>query len=119
MSVISMSSNTGATITSGTVASTTGGAGGHTRIVLDEVKAMINNPHEHMDVYVSEKNMGFWKVVMQSPPGSPYANGTFALYIEVGKDYPTKPPTARFLTSVLHLNVTKHGSICRPLFDRG
>jgi hypothetical protein len=90
------------------VASTmTVGAGGNSRILLSEIKAMIDNPHKYMDVYVSQSNMCFWKVVMQGPPDSPYANGTFLLYIEMGSDFPRRPPSARFITPMLHPNITK------------
>lgn len=86
---------------------TLGSAGGSARIILSEVKEMIKNPHHYMDVYVSERNMGYWKVVMQGPPASPYANGTFMLYLEIGSDFPLKPPSARFITPMLHPNITK------------
>ncbi|KAL5320182.1 hypothetical protein ACEPPN_010983 [Leptodophora sp. 'Broadleaf-Isolate-01'] len=96
----------------------TPGAGGASRILLSEIKAMIDNPHHYMDIYVSQSNMGFWKVVMQGPPDSPYANGTFLLYIELGQDFPRRPPSARFITPILHPNITKHGRVCHPIFDR-
>ncbi|KAH9205235.1 ubiquitin-conjugating enzyme/RWD-like protein, partial [Leptodontidium sp. 2 PMI_412] len=88
------------------------------RILLSEIKAMIDNPHHYMDIYVSQSNMGFWKVVMQGPPDSPYADGTFLLYIELGQDFPRRPPSARFITPILHPNITKHGRVCHPIFDR-
>ncbi|MCJ1357306.1 MAG: hypothetical protein MMC33_007302 [Icmadophila ericetorum] len=91
---------------------------GQGRKFLNEVMAMINNPHDSMDVYVSESNMGFWKVVMQGPPGSPYEKGTFLLYVDIGDSYPTKAPTAKFITPVLHPNITKHGRICHEIFTR-
>ncbi|PMD22611.1 hypothetical protein NA56DRAFT_644802 [Hyaloscypha hepaticicola] len=101
------------------VASTiTIGAGGNSRVLLSEIKAMIDNPHDYMDIYVSQSNMCFWKVVMQGPPDSPYANGTFLLYIEMGVDFPRRPPSARFITPMLHPNITKHGRVCHPIFDR-
>jgi hypothetical protein len=86
---------------------TTVGASGSSRYVLNEVKAMIENQHDYMDIYVSESNMGFWKVVMQGPPASPYEGGTFLLYIEIGDAFPRKAPTARFITPILHPNITK------------
>jgi hypothetical protein len=90
------------------VASTiTTGAGGLSRILLSEIKAMIDNPHDYMDIYVSQTNMSFWKVVMQGPPDSAYGNGTFLLYIEMGSDFPRRPPSARFITPMLHPNITK------------
>lgn len=92
-----------------TMTRTTGSASGITRILLGEIKAAIENPHDYLDIYVSERNMGFWKVVMQGPPASPYANGNFVLFVEVGPEFPRKPPLARFITPVLHPNITKVG----------
>ncbi|KAL1953648.1 hypothetical protein VTO42DRAFT_2397 [Malbranchea cinnamomea] len=88
------------------------------RILLNEVKAAIEHPHDYIDVYVSERNMGFWKVVLQGPPESAYEDGVFLLYVEIGSEFPRKPPTARFITPVLHPNITKHGRVCHPIFDR-
>jgi hypothetical protein len=77
------------------------------QVIHSEVKAMINNEHDFMDVYVSESNMAFWKVVMQGPPDTPYADGTFLLYVELGDQFPMVAPVARFVTPILHPNVTK------------
>ena len=96
---------------------TTMSASGASRLILNEVKAMIENQHEFMDVYVSESNMGFWKVVMQGPPASPYEDGTFLLYFEMSDQFPRRAPIARFITPVLHPNITKHGRICHPVSE--
>lgn len=61
------------------------GASGTGRALLHEVKAMIENEHEYMEVSASESNMGFWKVWMQGPPGSPYEKGVFLLYADIGE----------------------------------
>lgn len=86
---------------------TSSGASGLGRLVHGEVKAVIDNPHESMDVYVSERNMGFWKVAMQGPTDSPYANGTFILIVDIGNEFPRRAPTVRFITPILHANVSK------------
>lgn len=75
--------------------------------IRGEVKAMIKNEHDFMDAYVSESNMAFWKVVMQGPPDTPYADGTFLLYVELGDQFPKVAPAVRFITPILHPNVTK------------
>jgi len=62
--------------------------------------------------------MGFWKVVLQGPPGSPYGPGTFLLYVDIGPQYPRLPPDVRFITNILHPNISKHGRVCHPIFDR-
>ncbi|KAF2996796.1 hypothetical protein E8E13_000636 [Curvularia kusanoi] len=57
--------------------------------------------HPHYDVYICEENFGFWKIVMQGPPESTYAGGTFLFYLEMTEDYPMSPPKARFETSTV------------------
>ncbi|KAJ8116748.1 hypothetical protein OPT61_g1881 [Boeremia exigua] len=74
--------------------------------------------HPHYDIYICEENFGFWKIVMQGPPESTYAGGTFLLYVEMGEDYPMSPPKARFVTPVYHPNINRHGRICHSIFDR-
>lgn len=81
----SISAQSNSTSSRLSVASTTSSSvRGDSRIVSSEIKAMIDNPHDSIGVYVSQSNMFFWKVIIQGPPDSPYANGTFLLYIEDG-----------------------------------
>lgn len=85
--------------------------------LLGEIQSIAANPHPHMDVYVSEQDMSFWKIVMQGPPDSIYASGTFVLYLHMEENYPTFAPKCRFVTSIYHPNVNKHGRICHSIFD--
>lgn len=79
---------------------------------------MAGGPRDHYDVYVSETDMSFWKVVVQGPSGTPYSNGTFMLYIHAEERYPAAAPKARFVTRIRHPNVTAHGRICHSILDR-
>lgn len=45
------------------------------------------------------------------PPGSPYEGGKFFLYIVLPQFYPMFPPTVRFLTKIVHPNVSRHGDV--------
>ncbi|MCJ1478391.1 hypothetical protein MMC13_007071 [Lambiella insularis] len=112
----SVISSEATTWTSGATA--VAGPGGQSRQYLNELMAMIGNPHPSMDVYVSESDIGFWKVVMEGPPGSAYEDGTFVLYVDLGEHFPLHAPTVRFITPVLHPNITKHGRICHEIFNR-
>ena len=82
------------------------------------MKNVVANPHPYYDVYVSESNMAFWKIVMQGPPQSAYANGTFVLYLDMESNYPAFPPKGRFHTPIYHPNINRHGRICHSIFDR-
>lgn len=76
-------------------------------VLLHEGKTMIDNEHDYMEISASESNMGIWKVWMQGPQGSPYEKGVFLLYVDIGEQYPTKPPEAKFITPILHRNFMK------------
>ncbi|KAI9641943.1 hypothetical protein NHQ30_009812 [Ciborinia camelliae] len=89
------------------------------RLFLDEMRLMIANPHASMDVYVSEVDMAFWKIIMSGPESTPYSQGTFALFVHMTETYPQKAPTVRFITPVLHPNISKHGRICHEIFEDG
>lgn len=74
--------------------------------------------HPKYDVYVSESDMSFWKVVMEGPDDCPYEDGTFMLYVHADEDYPTFAPKARFVTKMMHPNVNPHGRICHSILTR-
>lgn len=77
------------------------------KVYLHEMRLMISNPHSFLDVYVSESDMGFWKVVMQGPESTPYQHGNFLLLVSMTRNYPQTAPLVRFITPILHPNITK------------
>lgn len=81
------------------------------RRLLLEIRDIAAHPHPSYDVYVSETNMGFWKIALQGPSESAYASGCFVLYLAMGDDYPRRAPQGRFVTPVFHPNVNRHGRI--------
>lgn len=93
-------------------------SGIRTRRLLTEIRDISMNPHPSYDVYVSESNMGFWKVVLAGPAGSAYENAAFMLYLDFPEDYPRVAPEGRFVTPVFHPNISRHGLICHSIFDR-
>lgn len=50
--------------------------------LLSEMQVVAQNPSPQYDVYVSEVDMSFWKVVMAGPTDTPYEAGTFLLYLD-------------------------------------
>ncbi|KEF63504.1 uncharacterized protein A1O9_01482 [Exophiala aquamarina CBS 119918] len=88
------------------------------RRLLLEIRDIAAHPHPSYDVYVSETNIGFWKVVLEGPNHSAYASGVFVMYLAMEDEYPRRPPQGRFVTPVFHPNVNRHGRICHSIFDR-
>lgn len=103
-------------------AATTGASGArstfHIARIMKEINQLAAKDHPQYDVYVSERNMAFWKVVLSGPSDSPYEAGTFLLYLDMRANYPTFHPEARFITKIVHPNVNAHGRVCHPLFGR-
>ncbi|XP_071375493.1 uncharacterized protein [Centroberyx affinis] len=86
--------------------------------ILAELKSLHCDPHPFFNVFPSESDFTFWKILMQGPPDTPYEKGVFELYCQFGPDYPVKPPLVRFVTHVYHCNVNSVGRICHNIFDR-
>jgi len=89
-----------------------------TRLMSEMRKIASGPPGANYDVYVSETDMSFWKIVMSGPSDYPYAAGTFLLYIHAEERYPALAPKCRFITRVLHPNINAHGRICHIILDR-
>ncbi|KAK4500447.1 hypothetical protein PRZ48_008636 [Zasmidium cellare] len=84
--------------------------------LMNEMKQIATaGSHVKYDIYVSTSDISFWKVVMEGPDDSPYSAGTFMLYMSAGEGYPYHPPEIRFVTKLLHPNVSAHGRVCHSL----
>jgi hypothetical protein len=81
------------------------------RVFQGEIASMASvardDVFKNIDVYINEADMTYWKVVMPGPVGSPYEKGTFVLSVQMTDSFPNIPPVVRFLTPILHPNVTK------------
>jgi ubiquitin-protein ligase len=71
------------------------------------------DPLSYCKISVDENDLFHWKCLMEGPPDTPYAGGTFNLDIQFPAQYPFKPPTIKFVTKVYHPAVeTETGRIC-------
>jgi len=86
--------------------------------VVAQLKAMHRTPHAACDIFPSETDLTFWKVIMEGPGGSPYADGTWLLSVRFPPTYPVQPPEVRFVTSIIHCNINSYGKVCHSILDR-
>ncbi|KAG6918190.1 hypothetical protein DXG01_015978 [Tephrocybe rancida] len=87
----------------------------HTRRIMRELKALHADPHPQIDVYVTGDDLSFLQVVIQAPDDieqCPYKGGCFLLTCDIPPEYPRHPPEIRFVTFILHPNVSKQGKVC-------
>ena len=54
---------------------------------------------------LDNNSINVWKVTMNGPKDTPYANGIFLLKIYFPHDYPHHGPDFRFVNKIYHLNV--------------
>ncbi|XP_072942556.1 uncharacterized protein morgue [Epargyreus clarus] len=76
-----------------------------------ELKMMRNDPPEGITATPLDAKCCHWQASVTGPVGSPYEGGVFYLYIQVPYSYPMSPPVVRFLTRILHPNVSRHGDV--------
>lgn len=83
--------------------------------IMREIKAVVADPHPNVDVYVNDRDMSFLKIILEAPEdvdNCPYEGGTFLLTCDLPAGYPRDPPEVRFVTFILHPNVSKQGKVC-------
>ncbi|KAF5288008.1 hypothetical protein FQA39_LY15562 [Lamprigera yunnana] len=76
-----------------------------------ELRAMRMDPPEGIQAKPLDGACCHWQATIEGPTGSPYEGGLFFLYIQIPFTYPMSPPVVRFLTKILHPNVSRHGDI--------
>lgn len=55
---------------------------------------------------ISDENILEWKATLQGPPGTPYEDGIFYVYLNLtDSDYPWEPPRVWFHTKIYHPNI--------------
>ena len=50
--------------------------------------------------------------VSYSPEDTPWEGGIYQLEMKFPQEYPNKPPTVQFLTSMFHPNIFENGFVC-------
>ncbi|XP_060805773.1 uncharacterized protein LOC106132759 [Amyelois transitella] len=77
----------------------------------NELKMLRNDPPEGIAATPMDPKSCHWQASITGPVGSPYEGGIFYLYVQVTYAYPMNPPVVRFLTRILHPNVSRHGDV--------
>lgn len=77
----------------------------------NELKSLRIDPPEGIEAMPLDEMCCHWQATITGPAGSPYEGGLFYLYVQVPYSYPMCPPVVRFLTKILHPNVSRHGDV--------
>jgi ubiquitin-protein ligase/uncharacterized protein YegL len=86
--------------------------------ILREANSLKQNLPENVEVFVSQDNVLFWKVIIAGPTGTLYSGYKWLLSIEFHPNsYPFKPPEIRFVTPIYHCNISDDGKICLEILQ--
>lgn len=77
----------------------------------NDIRSLDIEATEGIDAVPLDNQLSHWQASILGPPGSPYEGGKFFLYIIIPYSYPMLPPTVRFLTKIIHPNVSRHGDV--------
>ncbi|KXH59173.1 ubiquitin-conjugating enzyme [Colletotrichum nymphaeae SA-01] len=80
-----------------------------------ELTEVTTTPPTGMTITLArDSDLHAWHVSLTGPENTPYAGGTFAVLVDLPKDYPFKAPVVKFATRIYHPNITNdaNGNIC-------
>lgn len=89
------------------------------RLVRDfrGIKQAMENGDSGFAASPNPDNIFEWGAVIFGGKGTEWEEGIFKLQLTFDDDYPNKPPSVKFLTSVFHPNVYKNGNICLDILQ--
>ncbi|OHE94466.1 ubiquitin-conjugating enzyme [Colletotrichum orchidophilum] len=83
--------------------------------IAKELTEVTTTPPTGMTIALArDSDLHAWHVSLTGPENTPYAGGTFAVLVDLPKDYPFKAPVVKFATRIYHPNITNDasGNIC-------
>ena len=80
--------------------------------LIRDLQKLSNEQDEGINASPEEGNLYHWTAFIEGPEGTAWDGGLFELRLEFTQEYPTKPPSVRFVTKMFHPNIYNDGRIC-------
>jgi len=82
------------------------------KLLQNQFKKIQSEPVEGIAVELNNDNLFEWKVYIEGPKDTSYADGIFQLIMKFPVDYPMSPPVVQFTSEFWHPNVYIDGKVC-------
>lgn len=81
------------------------------RRLRNDIRSIAQEGSAGIDAVPLDQQETHWQACIIGPKDSAYEGGKFLLYIRFPYNYPMSPPYCRFLTRIIHPNVSRHGDL--------
>jgi len=88
------------------------------RRIMNEIGQIKQHKSADADMFNLEQmgnNIFHWQADLYGPKDSPYEDYIFKIDIKLPDNYPTLPPTVKFVTRIEHANINSKGDICMDI----
>ena len=83
------------------------------RRLMNEMKKLQKAELGGITVRMNSDNLTDFHATIEGPENTPFEGGEFEIKLEIGDEFPQKPPKGYFLTKIFHPNVhPETGAIC-------
>ncbi|CAL5970436.1 Ubiquitin-conjugating_enzyme E2 [Hexamita inflata] len=80
--------------------------------LMTDFKNLVSSQPKSFMASPFKDNIKRWAAVILGPEDTAWTGAALCLSIDFSADYPTRPPTFKFLTKIFHPNVYATGDIC-------
>lgn len=81
--------------------------------LLQEMRKLQKAELGGITVHINNDNLTEFHATVEGPVNTPFEGGSFEVKLEIGEEFPQKPPKGYFLTKIFHPNVNfETGAIC-------
>ena len=87
------------------------------RRLVNDLKRVEQEDSNGIFASPQQNNILCWEAVIFGPDDTPWEGGSFKLLLEFSEEYPTKPPSIKFMTNMFHPNIYADGKICLDILS--
>lgn len=70
-----------------------------------------------IEIHPRKDNIFIWDVIVTGGKDTPHDNLKYKLQVAIPGDYPTRPPSVKFISNCYHPNVYRDGKICLDILQ--